>query len=106
MSAQKRCSTSPGRWAATAFAKRTASSWQPKVYFTQAGNTPRVAEAIQVTCAASACSGSSALDSTIAPAKMAEQDYEIWSVNGAVSVGRRPHDIYFDSKNIPTPKTG
>jgi peptide/nickel transport system substrate-binding protein len=42
-------------------------------------------------------------DSTIAPAKMAEQDYEIWSVTVPYLSAGDLMNIYFDSRNIPTP---
>jgi peptide/nickel transport system substrate-binding protein len=44
-----------------------------------------------------------AWDSTIAAAKMAEQDYEIWSVTVPYLSAGDLMNIYFDSKNIPTP---
>ena len=42
-------------------------------------------------------------DSTIAPAKMAEQDYEIWTVAVPYLSAGELMNLYFDSKNIPTP---
>ena len=42
-------------------------------------------------------------DSTIAPLKMAEQDYEIWSVTVPYLSAGDLMNIYFDSRNIPTP---
>ena len=42
-------------------------------------------------------------DSTIAPVKMAEQDYEIWSVTVPYLSAGDLMNIYFDSRNIPTP---
>jgi peptide/nickel transport system substrate-binding protein len=42
-------------------------------------------------------------DSTIAAAKMAEQDYEIWSVTVPYLSAGDLMNIYFDSRNIPTP---
>ena len=77
---------------------------QPKVYFTQAGNTPRVAEAIQGYLRRIGVQWQlQPWDSTIAPAKMAEQDYEIWSVTVPYLSAGDLMNIYFDSKNIPTP---
>src|SRR5262249_14593096 len=53
----------------------------PKVYFTANGLSARVAEAIQGYLRKIGVDWRlQAWDSTIAPLKMAEQDYEIWSV--------------------------
>jgi peptide/nickel transport system substrate-binding protein len=77
---------------------------QPKVYFTQAGNTPRVAEAIQGYLRRIGVQWQlQPWDSTIAAAKMAEQDYEIWSVTVPYLSAGDLMNIYFNSKNIPTP---
>jgi peptide/nickel transport system substrate-binding protein len=77
---------------------------QPKVYYTQAGNTPRVAEAIQGYLRRIGVHWQlQPWDSTIAPLKMAEQDYEIWSVTVPYLSAGDLMNIYFDSKNIPTP---
>jgi len=77
---------------------------QPKVYYTQAGNTPRVAEAIQGYLRRIGVQWQlQAWDSTIAAAKMAEQDYEIWSVTVPYLSAGDLMNIYFDSRNIPTP---
>ena len=42
-------------------------------------------------------------DSTIAAAKMAEQDYEVWSVTVPYLSAGDLMSLYFDSKNIPAP---
>ena len=77
---------------------------QPKVYFTQAGNTPRIAEAIQGYLRRIGVQWQlQPWDSTIAAAKMAEQDYEIWSVTVPYLSAGDLMNIYFNSKNIPTP---
>ena len=77
---------------------------QPKVYYTQAGNTPRVAEAIQGYLRRIGVQWQlQPWDSTIAAAKMAEQDYEIWSVTVPYLSAGDLMNIYFNSKNIPTP---
>ena len=77
---------------------------QPKVYYTQAGNTPRVAEAIQGYLRRIGVMWQlQPWDSTIAPLKMAEQDYEIWSVTVPYLSAGDLMNIYFDSANIPTP---
>ena len=44
-----------------------------------------------------------AWDSTIAPVKMGEQDYEIWSVTVPYISAGDLMALYFDSRNIPTP---
>ena len=77
---------------------------QPKVYYTSAGNTPRVAEAIQGYLRRIGVQWQlQPWDSTIAAAKMAEQDYEIWSVTVPYLSAGDLMNIYFDSRNIPTP---
>jgi peptide/nickel transport system substrate-binding protein len=77
---------------------------QPKVYYTAAGNTPRVAEAIQGYLRRIGVQWQlQPWDSTIAPVKMAEQDYEIWSVTVPYLSAGDLMNIYFNSKNIPTP---
>jgi peptide/nickel transport system substrate-binding protein len=77
---------------------------QPKVYYTQAGNTLRVAEAIQGYLRRIGVQWQlQPWDSTIAAAKMAEQDYEIWSVTVPYLSAGDLMNIYFDSRNIPTP---
>jgi peptide/nickel transport system substrate-binding protein len=42
-------------------------------------------------------------DSTIAPAKMAEQDYDIWTLPVPYMSAGDLTSIYFDSRNIPSP---
>ena len=77
---------------------------QPKVYYTQAGNTSRVAEAIQGYLRRIGVHWQlQPWDSTIASVKMAEQDYEIWSVTVPYLSAGDLMNIYFDSRNIPTP---
>jgi peptide/nickel transport system substrate-binding protein len=76
----------------------------PKVYYTAAGNTPRVAEVIQGALRPLGIAWQlQGWDSTIAAAKMAEQDYELWSVTVPYLSAGDLLNIYFDSKNIPTP---
>jgi peptide/nickel transport system substrate-binding protein len=77
---------------------------QPKIYYTQAGNTPRIAEAIQGYLRRIGIHWQlQPWDSTIAPVKMAEQDYELWSVTVPYLSAGDLMNIYFDSRNIPTP---
>ncbi len=76
----------------------------PKVYFTANANSARVAEAIQGYLRKIGVDWRlQAWDSTIAAAKMAEQDYEIWSVTVPYLSAGDLMNIYFDSRNIPTP---
>ena len=84
--------------------KKDGIKLMPKAYYTQAGNTPRVAEAIQGYLRRIGVQWQlQPWDSTIAAAKMAEQDYEIWSVTVPYLSAGDLMNIYFDSKNIPTP---
>jgi peptide/nickel transport system substrate-binding protein len=74
----------------------------PKVYVVAPGT--RVAEAIQGYLRRIGIDWRiTAWDSTIAPLKMAEQDYEIWTVIVPYLSAGDLMDIYFDSHNIPTP---
>lgn len=76
----------------------------PKVYYTAAGNSPRVSEAIQGYLRRVGIDWRlNPWDSTIAAAKMAEQDYEIWTVTVPYMSAGDLMSIYFDSRNIPTP---
>ncbi len=76
----------------------------PKVYFTANANSARVAEAIQGYLRKIGVDWRlQAWDSTIAAAKMAEQDYEIWSVTVPYLSAGDLMNIYFDSRNTPTP---
>jgi len=76
----------------------------PKVYYTSAGNSPKVSEAIQGYMRKIGVDWRlQPWDSTIAAAKMAEQDYEIWTVTVPYLSAGDLMSIYFDSRNIPTP---
>ena len=76
----------------------------PKVYFTANANSARVAEAIQGYLRKIGVDWRlQPWDSTISPVKMAEQDYEIWSVTVPYLSAGDLMNIYFDSANIPTP---
>jgi len=76
----------------------------PKVYYTANANSARVAEAIQGYLRKIGVDWKlNPWDSTIAPLKMAEQDYEIWSVTVPYLSAGDLMNLYFDSKNIPTP---
>jgi peptide/nickel transport system substrate-binding protein len=76
----------------------------PRVYFTANANSARVGEAIQGYLRKIGVHWQlQPWDSTIAPLKMAEQDYEIWSVTVPYLSAGDLMNIYFDSRNIPTP---
>jgi peptide/nickel transport system substrate-binding protein len=76
----------------------------PKVYIVQVTYFPRIAEAIQGDLRKIGVDWKvQAWDSTIAPAKMAEQDYDLWTVTVPYLSAGELMNLYFDSKNIPTP---
>jgi peptide/nickel transport system substrate-binding protein len=76
----------------------------PKIYYTAAGNSPKVSEAIQGYMRRIGVDWKlNPWDSTIAAAKMGEQDYEIWTVTVPYMSAGDLMSLYFDSKNIPTP---
>jgi peptide/nickel transport system substrate-binding protein len=76
----------------------------PKVYYVQVANFGRTSEAIQGYLRKIGVDWKlQPFDSTIAPAKMAEQDYEIWTVAVPYLSAGELMNLYFDSKNIPTP---
>ena len=74
------------------------------MYYGQVANFGRVAEAIQGYLRKIGVDWRlKPWDSTIAPAKMAEQDYEIWSVTVPYLSAGELMNIDFDFNNIPTP---
>jgi peptide/nickel transport system substrate-binding protein len=76
----------------------------PKVYFVQVAYFPRITEAIQGDLRKIGVDWKvQGWDSTIAPAKMGEQDYELWTVTVPYLSAGELMNLYFDSKNIPTP---
>ena len=76
----------------------------PKVYVSASTNSAKVAEAIQGYLRKVGVDWRiQAWDATIAPLKMAEQDYEIWSVTVPYLTAGDLMSLYFDSRNIPTP---
>ncbi len=76
----------------------------PKVYYTSAGNSPKVSEAIQGYMRKIGVDWRlHPWDSTIAAARMGEQDYEIWTVTVPYLAAGDLMNIYFNSLNIPTP---
>ena len=77
---------------------------EPKVYVTGGGNSVKVGEAIQGFLRRVGIDWKIQVwDSTIAPVKMGEQDYEIWSVTVPYLSAGDILSLYFDSRNIPTP---
>ncbi|TXL75695.1 ABC transporter substrate-binding protein [Vineibacter terrae] len=76
----------------------------PKVYYVQVANFGRTSEAIQGYLRKIGIDRRlQGWDSTIAPAKMAEQDYELWTVAVPYLSAGELMNLYFDSKNVPTP---
>jgi peptide/nickel transport system substrate-binding protein len=76
----------------------------PRVYYTANANSAKVADAIQGHLRKIGVDWRlNPWDSTIASVKMAEQDYEIWSVTVPYLSAGDLMNIYFDSANIPTP---
>jgi peptide/nickel transport system substrate-binding protein len=76
----------------------------PKVYYTQVAYFPRVSEAIQGYMRKIGIDWKvQGFDSTIAFAKMSEQDYELWTVTFPYMSAGDLLNFYFDSKNIPAP---
>jgi peptide/nickel transport system substrate-binding protein len=76
----------------------------PKVYFTQVGNFGRITEAIQAYMRKIGIDWKvQGFDSTIAFAKMSEQDYELWTVTFPYLSAGDLLNFYFDSRNIPAP---
>jgi peptide/nickel transport system substrate-binding protein len=76
----------------------------PRVLFVLVAYNPRVAEAIQGYMRKIGIDWKiMGYDSTIAPVEMAKQDYEIWSVTVPYMSAGDLMNIYFDSRNIPTP---
>ena len=99
------CSMRPaGRWAADGIREKDGVKLAPKAYFVQVAYFPRIAEAIQGDLRKIGVDWKlQGWDSTIAPAKMAEQDYDLWSVTVPYLSAGELMNLYFDSKNIPTP---
>ncbi|QQS12730.1 MAG: ABC transporter substrate-binding protein [Rhodospirillales bacterium] len=76
----------------------------PKVYFTAVAYFPRISEAIQGYMRKIGVDWRvQGFDSTIAFAKMGEQDYELWTVTFPYMSAGDLLNFYFDSKNIPAP---
>jgi peptide/nickel transport system substrate-binding protein len=76
----------------------------PRVLFTQVGLFPRVSEAIQGYMRKIGVDWKIVgFDSTIAPAEMAKQDYDLWTVTFPYMSAGDLLNFYFDSKNMPAP---
>ena len=76
----------------------------PKVYYTIGNNSAKPAEAIQGYLRKIGIDWRlQGWDSSISPLKMGEQDFEIWSVSVPYMSAGDLLNLYFDSKNIPTP---
>jgi len=76
----------------------------PKIYLTQVAYFPRGSEAIQGYLRKIGIDWKLfPFDSTIAPAKMAEQDYDLWTVTFPYISAGDLLNFYFDSRNVPVP---
>ncbi len=76
----------------------------PRVLFTQVAYFPRVSEAIQGYMRKIGIDWKIVgFDSTIAPAEMAKQDYELWTVTFPYISAGDLLNFYFDSRNMPAP---
>ena len=76
----------------------------PRVLYTQVAYFPRVSEAIQGYMRKIGVDWKIVgFDSTIAPAEMAKQDYELWTVTFPYISAGDLLNFYFDSKNMPAP---
>ncbi len=76
----------------------------PKVLFTQVAYFGRVSEAIQGYMRKIGIDWKIiGYDSTIAPAEMAKQDYELWTVTFPYISSGDLLNFYFDSRNMPAP---
>jgi peptide/nickel transport system substrate-binding protein len=76
----------------------------PRVLFTQVGLFPRISEAIQGYMRKIGVDWKIVgFDSTIAPAEMAKQDYDLWTVTFPYMSAGDLLNFYFDSKNMPAP---
>jgi peptide/nickel transport system substrate-binding protein len=76
----------------------------PRVLFTQVAYFPRVSEAIQGYMRKIGIDWKIVgYDSTIAPAEMGKQDFELWTVTFPYISSGDLLNFYFDSKNMPAP---
>ena len=76
----------------------------PVVYIPQVSYFPRVSEAVQGYMRKIGVDWQiTALDSTIMPAKLTSQDFDIWTVTFPYLSAGDMMNFYFDSKQIPVP---
>jgi peptide/nickel transport system substrate-binding protein len=76
----------------------------PRVLYTQVGSFGRISEAIQGYMRKIGIDWKIVgFDSTIAPAEMAKQDYELWTVTFPYMSAGDLLNFYFDSRNRPAP---
>ncbi|MBV8192132.1 MAG: ABC transporter substrate-binding protein [Alphaproteobacteria bacterium] len=76
----------------------------PRVLYTQVGSFGRISEAIQGYMRKIGVDWKIVgFDSTIAPAEMAKQDYELWTVTFPYMSAGDLLNFYFDSRNRPAP---
>jgi len=76
----------------------------PRVLFTQVAYFPRVSEAIQGYMRKIGVDWKiTALDSTIMPAKLSSQDFDMWTVTFPYLSAGDMMNFYFDSKQMPVP---
>ena len=76
----------------------------PRVLFTQVAYFGRVSEAIQGYMRKIGIDWKiTGYDSTIAPAEMAKQDYDLWTVTFPYISSGDLLNFYFDSRNMPAP---
>ena len=76
----------------------------PRVLYTQVAYFPRVSEAIQGYMRKIGIDWKIVgFDSTIAPAEMAKQDFELWTVTFPYISSGDLLNFYFDSRNMPAP---
>ena len=104
-SGPRSCSTRPaGRSAADGIREKDGIKLAPRVLFTQVAYFPRVSEAIQGYMRKIGVDWKIVgFNSTIAPAEMGKQDYELWTVTVPYLSAGDLLNFYFNSKNIPTP---
>ena len=102
--ARKRLDEAGWKMGADGIREKDGVKLAPQVYFTAAGLSVRSGEAIQGYMRRIGVDWKlNAFDSTVAMLKMAEQDYELWSVTVPYISAGDLMNLYFDSRNIPTP---
>ena len=104
-SGPRSCSTRPaGRSDADGIREKDGVKLAPQVLFTQVAYFRRVSEAIQGYMRKIGVDWKIVgFDSTIAPAEMAKQDYDLWTVTFPYMSAGDLLNFYFDSRNMPAP---